>query len=458
MVRRIAILTLTSALALACNKDKGEGGGEKGGEGKGEGKVTAETGTAGEKSGAGAAGIRIGVLTDMSGLYADLSGEGSVEAAKMAVEEAGGKVAGKTIEVISADHRNKPDVGSAVARRWLENEGVDVIVDVPTSSVALAVNELTRAQNKVFIASGPASADLTGKACSPNTVHWTYDTWALANGTGGEVVRSGGKTWFFITADYAFGQALERDVTKVVTEAGGKVLGGVKHPLNNTDFSSFLMQAQGSKAQVIGLANAGGDTINTIKQAAEFGLGKSGQKLAGLLVFISDVHALGLDVAGGLMLTTAFYWDHDDGTREWSKKFAARHDGKMPTMVQAGVYAGVRHYLKAVAEAGDESDGRKVVEAMKKIPTDDPLFGKGTIDANGRKRHPVYLYQVKTKDESKAPWDYYKLVREIPADQAFNDPAKTGCSLVAGAAAPADAKGAADAKGDAKGDAKSGTK
>jgi branched-chain amino acid transport system substrate-binding protein len=458
MVRRIAILTLTSALALACNKDKGEGESGKSGDDKGEGKVTTPTAPAGESASAGSAGVRIGVLTDMSGLYSDLAGQGSVEAARMAVEDAGGKVAGKTIEVIFADHQNKPDVGSAVARRWLENEGVDVIVDVPTSSVALAVNELTRAQNKVFVASGPAAADLTGKACSPNTVHWTYDTWALANGTGGEVVRSGGKTWFFITADYAFGQALERDVTKVVTENGGKVVGSVKHPLNNTDFSSFLMQAQGSKAQVIGMANAGGDTINTIKQASEFGLGKNGQKLAGLLVFISDVHALGLDVAGGLMLTTAFYWDHNDQTRAWSKKFGEKRDGRMPTMVQAGVYAGVRHYLKAVAEVGDESDGKKVVDAMKRIPTDDPLFGKGTIDPNGRKRHPMYLYQVKTKDESKAPWDYYKLVREIPADKAFNDPAKSGCPLVTGAA-PADAK-AGDAKaGDAKaGDAKSGTK
>ena len=376
MFRRIAILTLMSAAALACNKpDSGDGG--KGAPAAGDGKVTAPTGA---PAAAGADVIRIGVLNDMSGLYADLSGEGSVVAARMAVEEAGGKVADKPIEVISADHRNKPDVGSAVARGWLENEGVDVIVDVPTSSVALAVNEVVRGQNKVFIASGPAAADLTGTACSPNTVHWTYDTWALANGTGREVVRSGGKTWFFITADYAFGQALERDVTKVVLENGGKVVGGVKHPLNNTDFSSFLVQAQASKAQVIGMANAGGDTINTIKQASEFGLGKAGgQQLAGLLVFISDVHALGLDVAGGLMLTSSFYWDRDDATRAWSKKFAEKHGGRMPTMVQAGVYAGVKHYLKAVAEVKDEKDGKAVVDAMKRIPTDDPLFGKGTI-------------------------------------------------------------------------------
>ncbi len=429
MVRRIAILSITSAVALACSKGGGEG---KEGEGKeGEGKMAA-TPPSGAPPAAGSAAIRIGVLNDMSGLYADLSGEGSVEAARMAVEEVGGKIGDKTIAVVFADHRNKPDVGSAVARRWLENEGVDVIVDVPTSSVALAVNELTRAQNKVFLASGPAAAELTGSACSPNTVHWTYDTWALANGTGREVVRSGGKSWFFITADYAFGQALERDVSAAVKESGGKVLGGVRHPLNNTDFSSFLMQAQGSKSEVIGMANAGGDVINTIKQASEFGLGKSGQRLAGLLVFISDVHALGLDVAGGLMLTSAFYWDRDDGTRAWSQKFAERRGGRKPTMVQAGVYAAVRHYLKAVAEVGDQQDGRAVTAAMKRIPTDDAPFGKGTIDPNGRKRHPMYLYQVKRPDESKGPWDYYRLVREIPADQAFLDPAKSGCALVTG--------------------------
>jgi branched-chain amino acid transport system substrate-binding protein len=424
MVRRIAILTFM--LAMACNKreETGKQADQAPAKPGGEAKVT------GEPAAGGADVIRIGVLNDMSGLYADLAGEGSVDAARMAVEDAGGKVAGKTIEVIFADHRNKPDIGSAVARRWYENEGVDVIVDVPTSSVALAVNEITREQNKVFLANGPAAAELTGPACSPNTVHWTYDTWALANGTGREVVRSGGKSWFFITADYAFGQSLEKEVTAVVNANGGKVVGGVKHPLNNTDFSSFIMQAQASKAQVIGMANAGGDTINTIKQAAEFGIAKKGQQLAGLLVFLSDVHALGLEVAGGLMLTTAFYWDHDDSARAWSKKFGERRGGRMPTMVQAGVYASISHYLKAVAEVGDESDGKKVVEAMKRIPTDDALFGKGTIDPNGRKRHAMYLYQVKKPDESKGPWDYYKLVREIPADEAFRKPADSGCPLV----------------------------
>jgi branched-chain amino acid transport system substrate-binding protein len=430
MIRRIAVvslISLISAAALAACK-KGEDSGKTEGKEEGSTKVTTPEPSAPAKP--ASAGIKIGVMNDMSGLYADLSGEGSVVAARMAVEEAGGKIGDKPIEVVSADHRNKPDVGSALARGWLEAEGVDVIVDVPTSSVALAVNDLVKSHNKVFLASGPATADLTGKACSPNTVHWTYDTYALANGTGGEVVRSGGKSWFFITADYAFGQALERDVTAVVTANGGKVVGGVKHPLNNSDFSSFLMQAQASKAQVIGLANAGGDTINSIKQAAEFGISKKGQKLAGLLVFVNDVHALGLDVAGGLQLTESFYWDKDDNTRAWSKKFAEKRGGKMPSMVQAGVYAAVKHYLKAVAEVGDESDGAKVVEAMKRIPTDDPLFGKGTIDPNGRKRHPVYLYQVKTASESKGPWDYYKLIREIPADKAFQDPAKSGCPLV----------------------------
>jgi branched-chain amino acid transport system substrate-binding protein len=438
-LRRFAVFTLVGALALACNKPEGEKSGESD---PGAGSKV----TSGAPSGAGATAIRIGVLNDMSGPYADLSGEGSVHAARMAVEEVGGKIGDKPIEIISADHRNKPDVGSAVARRWMENDAVDLIIDVPTSSVALAVTELTRAQNKVFIASGPAAAELTGAACTPNTVHWTYDTYALANGTGREVVRTGGKSWYFITADYAFGHALERDVSAVVRESGGKVVGSVRHPLNNSDFSSFLMQAQGSKAQVIGMANAGGDVINTIKQASEFGLGKDGQKLAGLLVFISDVHALGLDVAGGLLLTSSFYWDRDDQTRAWSKKFGEGREGRMPTMVQAGVYAGVRHYLKAVKEIGDESDGRKVVETMKRIPTDDPLFGKGTIDANGRKRHPMYLYQVKTPDESKADWDYYKLVRPIPADQAFQDPARTGCKLVGAGAG--DAGGAGGEKAD----------
>jgi branched-chain amino acid transport system substrate-binding protein len=374
--------------------------------------------------------IKIGVLNDQSGLYADLAGQGSVTAAKMAVEDFGGKVGDVPIEVIFADHQNKPDVGSSIARQWYDADGVDVIVDVPTSSVALAVSGVTKDKNKVFLGSGPGTSDLTGKACSPNTVHWTYDTYALANTTGKAEVQAGGKTWFFLTADYAFGQALERDTTAVVTAAGGKVLGGVKHPLNTTDFSSFLLQAQASKAQVIGLANAGGDTINSIKAASEFGIVKGGQKLAGLLVFLTDIHSLGLQTAQGLLLSESFYWDRDAKTRAWSKKFAERSGGKMPTMVHAGVYASVLHYLKAVKALKSDADGKAVVDEMKKLPTDDPLFGKGTIRVDGRKIHSMYLYEVKTPKESKGPWDYYKLIKEIPGDQAFRPLDQGGCSLV----------------------------
>jgi branched-chain amino acid transport system substrate-binding protein len=289
-------------------------------------------------------------------------------------------------------------------------------------------------KNKVFLASGPATSDLTGKACSPNTVHWTYDTYALAHTTGTAEVQSGGDTWFFLTADYAFGQALERDTTAVVTAAGGKVLGDVKHPLNTTDFSSFLLQAQSSKAKVIGLANAGGDTINSIKAASEFGIVKGGQRLAGLLVFITDVHALGLATAQGLLLSESFYWDKDDKTRAWSKKFGARMGGKMPSMVQAGVYASVLHYLKAVKALKGDGDGKAVADQMKKLGTDDPAFGKGTIRADGRKMHPMYLYEVKAPSESKGPWDYYKLKKEVPANEAFRPLDKGECPLVSAAA------------------------
>src|SRR5215467_12233099 len=357
--------------------------------------------------------IKIGVLNDQSGLYADLSGQGSVVAAKMAIEDFGGKVEGTPVEVIFADHQNKPDVGSNIARQWLDVEKVDVIVDTPTSSVALAVSDVVRQKNKVFLVSGAASSDLTGKACSPNTVHWTYDTWSLANGTGKYTVKAGGDSWFFLTADYAFGMALERDVTAVVKENGGKVLGSVKHPLNASDFSSYMLQAQASKAKIIGLANAGGDTINSIKAAAEFGIVKGGQKLAGLLVFINDVHALGLKTAQGLTLTESFYWDRDDKTRAWSKRFADRHKGHMPSMVQAGVYSAVLHYLKAVQKLKSDGDGKAVVAKMKEIPTDDPMFGKGTVRADGRKIHPMYLYEVKKPSESKKPCDYYKMIQEI---------------------------------------------
>nr|MDQ6923706.1 ABC transporter substrate-binding protein [Pseudomonadota bacterium] len=335
--------------------------------------------------GAGVAGaqisdnvIKIGVLSDMSSLYADIGGPGSVVATKMAVEDSGIEKRGIKVEVVSADHLNKPDVGSSIARQWYDTDKVDVIVDVPTSSVALAVNEITKEKRKAFLVSGAASSDLTGKACSPNTVHWTYDTWMLANGTGGAIVKTGGDTWFFLTADYAFGLALERDTEAVVLKNGGKVLGKVRHPLNAQDFSSFLLQAQASKAKVIGLANAGGDTTNSIKQAAEFGIVKGGQSLAGLLVFLSDIHALGLPTAQGLVVTNTFYWDTNDQTRAWAKRFAALSGGKYPTMVQAGSYAAVLHYLKAV-EALKSDDGTKVVAKMKEMPTDDLLFGKGTI-------------------------------------------------------------------------------
>jgi branched-chain amino acid transport system substrate-binding protein len=374
--------------------------------------------------------VKIGVLNDQSSLYADLGGQGSVNAVKLAIEDFKAKEKGLTVEVIFADHQNKPDVGSQIARKWIDSEGVDLIIDTPNSGVALAVNEVVREKGKVFINSGAASSDLTGPKCSPNTVHWTYDTWMLANGTGNAIVKTGGDTWFFLTSDYAFGHALERDTEAVVLKAGGKVLGKVRHPLNTQDFSSFLLQAQASKAKIIGLANAGGDTINSIKQASEFGIVKGGQNLAGLLVFLTDVHGLGLEKAQGLILTSTYYWDMNDQTRAFNKRFAAVNGGKYSTMVHAGVYAGTLHYLKAVA-ALKSDDGTKVVAKMKEMPTDDPLFGKGTIRADGRKVHPAYLMEVKKPAESKGPYDYYKVRATIPADQAFRPLADGGCPLVA---------------------------
>ena len=376
--------------------------------------------------------IKIGVLNDMSGTYSDLSGQGSVIAARMAVEDFGAAAKGMKVEIVGADHQNKPDVGSNVVRTWIDVDKVDVIVDVPTSSVALAVNEIVRDKNKVFLVSGAAASDLTGPKCTPNTIHWTYDTWSLANGTGKAIVKTGGDTWFFLTADYAFGAALERDTAAVVVKSGGKVLGAVKHPLNSSDFSSFLLQAQASKAKVIGMANAGGDTTNTIKQAAEFGIVSGGQKLAGLLLFINDVHALGLNVAQGLNFTETFYWDLNDGTRAFSKRFSARSKNKAePSMVQAGVYSGLVHYFKALeAMGGNPHDGIKVVDKMKSMPTDDPLFGQGTIRADGRKIHPAYLFEVKKPSESKGPWDYYKLIGTTPGEQAFRPLSESACPLV----------------------------
>jgi branched-chain amino acid transport system substrate-binding protein len=374
--------------------------------------------------------IKIGVLNDQSGLYADVGGPGSVLAAKLAVEDSGGSLDGTPIEVIFADHQNKPDVGSNIARQWYDVDQVDLIVDVPNSAVGLAVNEVTREKNKVYVNSGAATSDLTGPKCSPNTVHWTYDTWALANGTGKAVVQGGGDTWFFLTADYAFGHALERDTSAVVTKNGGQVLGAVRHPLSTADFSSFLLQAQGSGAKVIGLANAGGDTINSIKQAAEFGITQSGQSLAALLLFITDVHGLGLETAQGLVFTESFYWDMNDQTRAFGERMAKGNRDLHPTMSQAGVYAGVLHYLKALKALGSDADGKAVVAKMKELPTDDPLFGKGTIRADGRKLHDMYLFEVKKPSESTKPWDYYNLRATIPADQAFRPLNEGNCPLV----------------------------
>jgi branched-chain amino acid transport system substrate-binding protein len=373
--------------------------------------------------------IKLGVLSDMSSLYTDLAGAGSVVAARMAVEDSGIERRGYKVEIVSADHQNKADVGSAVARQWYDTDKVDVILDTPNSGVALAVNQITRDKGKAFLVSGAASSDLTGKACSPNTIHWTYDTWMLANGTGSAIVKTGGDSWFFLTADYAFGHALERDTEAVVQKMGGKVLGKVRHPLNTQDFSSFLLQAQASKAKIIGLANAGGDTTNSIKQAAEFGIVKGGQNLAGMLVFLTDIHALGLPTAQGLIFTETFYWDMNDQTRAFAKRFAERDKGIHPTMIHAGVYSAVLHYLKAV-EALKSDDGTKVIAQMKAMPTDDALFGKGSIRADGRKIHPAYLVEVKKPAESKGAWDYYKVRTTIPADQAFRPLADGGCSLV----------------------------
>jgi branched-chain amino acid transport system substrate-binding protein len=375
--------------------------------------------------------VKIGVLNDMSSLYADIGGPNSVAAAKMAVEDSGLPAKGWKIEVISGDHQNKPDIGVNIARQWIDSDKVDAIADTPTSSVALAVSNLVKEKNAVLLNSGAATADLTGKACTPNTISYTYDTYMLANGTGKALVKSGGDTWFFLTADYAFGQALERDTSAVVLANGGKVLGSVKHPLNNADFSSFLLQAQSSKAKIVGLANAGGDTTNAIKQAAEFGIVAAGQKLAGMLMFLTDVNALGLNVAQGLNFTETFYWDLDDKTRAFTRRFNERFKENPPPMVQAGVYSSLIHYFKALeALGGNPHDGVKVVNKMKEMPTDDPLFGKGSIRADGRKIHPAYLFEVKKPSESKYPWDYYKLIATIPADEAFLPLEKSVCSMV----------------------------
>jgi len=376
--------------------------------------------------------VKIGVLNDMSSLYADIGGPNSVAAVKMAVEDSGLVAKGWKIDVISGDHQNKPDIGVNIARQWIDTEKVDVISDTPNSGVALAVTNLVKEKNIVHLNSGAATADLTGKACTPNTISYTYDTYMLANGTGKALTKAGGDSWFFLTADYAFGHALERDTAAVVKANDGKVLGAVKHPLNTSDFSSFLLQAQSSKAKVVGLANAGGDTTNSIKQASEFGIVAGGQKLAALLLFINDVHALGLKTAQGLTFTESFYWDLNDNTRAWSKRFAkVSPKGSMPSMTVAGLYAGVLHYLKAMeALGGNPHDGAKVVAKMKELPTDDPLFGKGPLRADGRRLIPAYLFEVKKPEESKGPWDYYKLIATISAEDAAKPLEASECPLV----------------------------
>jgi branched-chain amino acid transport system substrate-binding protein len=376
--------------------------------------------------------VKVGVLNDQSSLYADVTGQGSVIAARMALEDymKANPNSKLKVEIIFADHQNKPDIGSNLLRQWFDRDGVDMVLDVPNSAVALAVSEITKQANKVHVNGSAGTARLTGDACSPNTVHWTFDNFALANGTGRAVVQTGGDTWYFITADYAFGHDLEAQTTAVVKAEGGKVLGGVRAPLNTPDFSSFLLQAQSSKAKVVGLANAGGDTINSIKQAAEFGIVSAGQRLAGLLVFVTDIHALGLQTAQGLQFTEAFYWDMNDDTRAWTKRFVEMMNGKQyPTMNHAGTYGGMLHFLKAI-DAAQTRDGAKIVAKMKELPTDDATFGKGRVREDGRHMHPMYLWEVKKPSESKGPWDYYKLVKTIPAEQAWRPLDQGGCSFV----------------------------
>ena len=370
--------------------------------------------------------VKVGVLTDMTGAYSDLAGPGSVIAAQMAAEDFGGSVLGKPIKIVSADHQNKADIASSIARKWFDEEQVDAIADLVSSSTALAVMPVAAEKKRITLLSGPGSTPIAGDKCTAYNVHYTYNTYALAAGTGRTVVQTGGKTWFFITADYVFGKSLEADTTKVVLAAGGKVVGGVKAPFPTTDFSSYLLQAQGSGAQIVGLANAGADTINAIKQANEFGLTKK-QNLAGLLVFLSDVHSVGLPTAKGMYLTTAFYWDRDDASRKWSKRFFERHK-KMPTMVQAGVYSSLMHYFAAIKAAGTD-DADKVMAKMRETPVNDFFARNGRIGADGLHRHDMFLVQVKSPAESRYPWDYYKIIKTIPAADAFEAP-DPACPLV----------------------------
>ncbi len=374
--------------------------------------------------------IKLGVMNDVSGVYADFQGVGSAVAARLAVEDFGGKVNDRPVEVVLGDHQNKVDIGTNMARQWFDRDGVELILDVPNSAIALSVNNIAREKNKVFIASGGVTSELTGKACSPNTVQWTFDNWSLANGLVQAVVATGGDTWFFLTSDYAFGHDLERSASAAVANYGGKVVGGVRHPLGASDFSSFVLQAQSSKAKVIALANAGGDTTNAVKQAAEFGLTKAGQRLAGLVFGLNNVQALGAQAAQGLVAVSPFYWNMNEGTRAFAKRFQAAHPKhNMPNEMQAGVYAAVLHYLKAVKALNGDTSGDNVVAKMKEIPTDDPLFGKGTIRVDGRKMHPMYLLEVKASDQAGSPWDYFKVTYTIPAEKAFRPLKDGGCSL-----------------------------
>ena len=378
--------------------------------------------------------LKIGVLTDMSSLYADGAGPGSVAAARLAVEDFNPAAKGMRVEILAADHQNKPDVGASIANRWFDVDQVNVIVDVPNSAVALAVSEIARQKNRLFIASGAATSDLTGPRCNANTIHWTYDTWNLANTVGQAVVKNGGDTWFFITVDYAFGLALERETSAVVEANGGTVLGHVRHPLNTGDFSSYLLQARASGAKVIGIANAGGDFTNAVRQASEFGIVQGGQNLAGLLVTAVDVQALGLPAAQGLLLTENWYWDLNEESRAWTKRWQAMRPNKVPTMLHAGVYGAVTHYLKAVEalNAEEDDDGQAVATIMKKMPTNDPLFGQGLVRADGRKIHDSYLFEVKTPEESRSSDDLYKVRSVLPAAEAFRPLNAGGCPLSAG--------------------------
>lgn len=374
--------------------------------------------------------VKIGVMSDMTGPYADFSGPGSLEAVRMAVEDFRAVNRALAVEVVSADPQNKPDNAATVARRWFDTENVDLIIDVPTSGVALAVAGIAKEKNKVMIATTAGTSDITGKACTPNTLHWVWDTWSSSHGTAEAVVKSGGKSWYFLTADYTFGTTMEREASDVVKANGGTILGSVRHPLGATDFSSFLLQAQNSKAQIIGLANGGADTINAIKTAGEFGIVAGGQKLVGLIVFINDIHALGLKSSHGLQLTTAFYWDLNDKTRTFGERFAKRMDGKMPSMSQAGSYSATFAYLNAVAKTGSAKDGAAVVSNLRAAGVfDDPLFGKTSVRADGRVIHDMYLVEVKKPDESKKPWDYYKVVSVMPGDKAFRPLSEGACSL-----------------------------